>query len=81
MELDVLRKRAELIPGINPSGAVICDGNITSVLVGVDIQVGKSKSPQVQIWRRASPVSSYFNKLNSREITLDAGNFTPIGVF
>ena len=52
MELDVLKKRAELIPNTNRAGEVMdnefrlipewnltCNGSITSVLLGVDIQV------------------------------------------
>ena len=90
----MLRKRAELIAGANPSGEVMdnefrlipdwnftFDGSITTVLFSVDIQVGESESPQVQIWRRSSSVSNQFNKIDSREITLGAGNFTPSGVF
>ena len=90
----MIRKRAELIPDANPSGEVMddefrlipdwsftCNGSITSVLLGVDIQRGKSDKPQVQIWRKTSPASSQFNKVDSREITLDVGNFTPSGVF
>ena len=94
MQFDVIRKRAELISNTNPSGEVMddefrlipdwnftCDGSITSVLLGVDIQVSKSDNPQLQIWRRTSSASNQFNKIDSREITLDAGNFTPSGVF
>ena len=42
---------------------------------------GMSDAPQVQIWRRTSPVSSQFTNFDSRELILNAGNFTPSGVF
>ena len=90
----MLRKRAELIPKGSPSRDIMddefrlipdwnftCNGSITSVLFAGDIQVGMSDGPQVQIWRRTSSISSQFAKFDSREITLDAGNFTPSGVF
>ena len=90
----MLRKRAELISTTDPSGNVLndefrlipdrnftCNGSITSVLFSVDIQVGESESPEVQIWRRNDSVSNQFDKIDSREITLGAGNFTPSGVF
>ena len=94
MELEVLRKRAEKISNGNPSSNVLddefrlipdwnftCDGIITSLLLGVDIQVGESDYPQVQIWRRNGSVSDEFNKIDSREIALVVGNFTPSVVF
>ena len=90
----MIKKRAELIPNTDPSGEVMndefrlipdwnftCNGSIISVLFSVDIQVSESESPQVQIWRRTSSASNQFNKIDSREITLDVGNFTPSGVF
>ena len=94
MELEVVRKRAEKIPNGSPSSNSLddefrltpdwnftCNGSITSVLLGADIQEGMSLHPQVQIWRRISSIINEFNKVDSREITLDVGNFTPCGLF
>ena len=90
----MLRRRAEKIPNGNlssnrltqefrliPDWNFTCNGSITSVLVGVDIQVYRQQYPQVQLWRRTSPFSSQFNKVDNRDIILDVGNFTHSGVF
>ena len=89
----MLRRRAEKIPSGKPSSNLLkqefrlipdwnftCNGSITSVLLGVDLQ-NRQQYPQVQIWRRASFLSDQFNKVDSREITMTVGNFTTTGVF
>ena len=89
----MLRKRAEKVLNGNPSPNFLrqefrlipdwnftCNGSITSVLLGVDLQ-DRSEYPEVQVWRRNSSVSSQFHKVVSKEITLVVGNFTPSGVF
>ena len=89
----MLRKRAEKIPSGNPSSNLLeqefrlipdwnftCNGRINSVLLGVDLQ-NRQEHPQVQIWRRVSPVSSQFNKVGSRQIIVNVGSFTPSGLF
>ena len=63
-----------------PNWNFTCSGRITSVLLGVDLQ-NRQQYSQVQIWRRASSVLSQFNKVGSRQIILNVGNFTPSGVF
>ena len=89
----MLRRRAEKIPNgdrssnrltqefrLIPDWNFTCNGSITSVLLGVDLQ-NNQQYPQVQIWRKAGSVSNQLNKVDSREITLALGNFTTSGVF
>ena len=89
MQLDVLRRRAEKIPRghdsrnrldhelrLMPYMNFTCSGNITSLLLGVDIRNHHSY-PEVHIWQRNG---EQFNRIASREIRLTAGNFSPDGV-
>ena len=91
MDIDVLVKRAERIPNNNvqssdldkelrvvPDWTFNCSGNITSLLLGVDIRTGETEYPEVQTWKRNG---NQFTRVDSRTIMLSPGNFSASGVF
>ena len=69
-----LDKELRVVPGWNFN----CSGNITSLLLGVDIRTGETKYPEVQTWRRNG---NQFTRVDSRTIVLSPGNFSASGVF
>lgn len=94
MEFDVITKRAEKIPDgqespnelkeglrLIPGWNFTCSGNITSLLLGVEIEQEDDHVPQypeVQIWRRAS--GDQYRLVDSRMIVMSAGTYNPGGV-
>ena len=91
MDMDVLVKRAERITNnyvesreldrelrVVPDWNFNCSGNITGLLLGVDIRTGETEYPEVQTWRRNG---NQFTKVDSRTIVLSPGNFSASGVF
>ena len=91
MDMDVLVKRAERITNNNvqssdldkelrvvPDWTFSCSGNITSLLLGVDIRTGGTEYPEVQTWKRNG---NQFTRVDSRTIMLSPGNFSASGVF
>ena len=91
MDMDVLMKRAKRITNNNvesrdldrelrvvPDWNFNCSGNITSLLLGVDIRTGETEYPEVQTWRRNG---NQFTRVDSRTIVLSPGNFSASGVF
>lgn len=91
MESGVLAKRARKISSdsepfkwldgelrVIPEWNFTCNTTITGLLLGADIQTGKNKYPEVQIWRISG---SEFIMVASRWVVLSPGNFTASGVF
>ena len=90
MNIDVLEKRSSLsstkvtanyLDGelrVVPDWSCASNGTIISLLLGVDIQHGKSKYPEVQTWRKRG---DEFTRVESRTIVLIPGNFSASGVF
>ena len=96
MQLDLLRKNAELIQNgrqstdrlsnelrLFPSMTFNCSGHITGLLLGADIRWSpsiKNRYPEVQIWRNVF-ASDQFIRQASQEIRLNpGGDFSPDGV-
>ena len=90
MNLNVIGKRAEQLIGSYASNEYLddelrvvpdwnfnCSGNITSLLLGVEIIPDEAEYPQIQIWRRTL---NRYNLISSRAITLPAGTFSSDGV-
>ena len=97
MKLDILKKRAEKIPNGGSSQnrldngkfrlyddndlGFTCGGEITSLLLGVDIS-GGTQYPEVQIWdRTGNGNGNDANRQDIRQIRLPQGDFSPSGVF
>ena len=92
MELDVIRKRAEVIQSgvtsqnrlnyefrIFPEQWFTCSGQITGLLLGADIVSENSNAyPQVQVWRNTG--GDTYTRQASHEIRLIPGDFSPDGV-
>ena len=95
MKLNILKKRAEKIPdGGSSQNRLNNDkfrlynfefnqsGQITSLLLGVDITEGGTQYPEVQIWDRAGfGKGNDAEKKGSQQIILAQGEFSPNGVF
>ena len=67
-----------LIPDIN----FTCSGNITGLLLGVDVRTVTDNRDQysvVQIWRK-NLIDNSYDRRDGREIRLAAGDFSPDGV-
>ena len=95
MQLDILRKNAELINNdrelidsldtefrLLPSKNFTCSGSITGVLLGADIRLTSDmKSPyhEIQTWRNVMGTDQ-FTRQASQEIRLNPGDFSPDGV-
>ena len=95
MQLDILRKNAELINNdrelidsldtefrLFPSKNFTCSGSITGVLLGADIRWTsdmKSPYPEIQIWRNIMGTDQ-FTRQASKEIRLNPGDFSSNGV-
>ena len=90
MNMEVITRRAQQLIGIResdnylddelrvvPSWKFNCNGNITSLLLGVELKEGKSEYPEIQVWRRTS---TRFNLISSRAINLTSGTFSTDGV-
>ena len=91
MELDLLRRRAEKIPGSNfsdeglndefrllPNESFSCNGVMTGLLLVVTILNVGEKYPEIQIWRNTG--GSNYTRQASEEIRLNPGDFSPDGV-
>ena len=90
MNIDILEKRSSLsstkvtanyLDGelrVVPDWSCASNGTIISLLLGVDIQHGKSKYPEVQTWRKHG---DEFTRVESRTIVLSPGTFSTSGVF
>ena len=92
-------KRAEKIPNgeespyelkygsrVVPDWNFTCNGNITSLLLGVEIEEDDDDDddhvpqyPEVQIWRRV-PAGDVYQRIDSRMIVMSSGNYNPGGV-
>ena len=98
MQLDLLKERARKITNDNevsdnfvyhglrvwPGLNFTCDGNVTGVMVGVDVRAaggGLDDYPQVDVWRRVGSVTlSRRDASRLVDIAPSIGDFSPDGV-
>ena len=98
MELDLLKRRAEKIPGgeagegtgdrlsnefrLLTEESFNCSGIITGLLLVGDVRVkrnNRNKYAEIQIWRNAG--GNTYTRQARQDIKLNAGDFSPDGVF
>ena len=98
MQLELLKRRAEKISSANfvsgtklddetrvmPGLNFTCDGNITSLLLGVDVRTvdgSRVEYPEVQVWRQSPSIDNSYTHEDQQRIQLSAaGDFSPDGV-
>ena len=64
-----------------PSLKFTCPGTITGFLLGVDVRTDGSKNQYPSIYLFKEGGADYYTKVGSRDIILDAENFTTSGLF
>ena len=92
MELELLNRRAEKIPGggegtgggldnefrLILSESFSCSGILTSLLLVGTVRGGRNQYPEIQIWRNTG--SNTYTRNGSKHIKLNLGDFSPDGV-
>ena len=94
MELDLLKRRAEMISGgskgvggslddefrLLPEEKFTCSGTMTGLLLVAAVRTGggRDEYPEIQIWRNSG--DNTYTRNGSEHIKLNGGDFSPDGV-
>ena len=76
----LLSEEARVMPGLN----FTCDGNVTSLLLAVDVRTAVNtiiQYPQLQVWEPSTTLPGFYTRGDHQNIRLSAGDdFSPDGV-